>query len=316
MTSTIAMSSWAVEDASAWVARDRRIRYDELLDGDAPRPARLTIARVDEAAALAAGLRRERGISVETGPLLLVGGGPTGRFGLSTGGRELTQVLGPLLLQAHDIAVEEGRRAVLTFVPPWVVEGVEVVFGASLHRTPQAVRSWLDIRGSTWDGFLEGLERKQRQTWLRDVRDEQSLGLTTSWAPPGSGDLDDAAPFLSAVAGANGTPQPARLSRLVLDLWLGTPGEHLLGRSRRGTTDVGFTFCRRLGDVLDVYAVGLDPELWPGDPSRRELYHCAAYLAPVRLALRTGIRHVDFGLDHPGPKHFRGCWAEQLWSIQ
>ncbi|MEU9506034.1 hypothetical protein AB0D32_07105 [Micromonospora sp. NPDC048170] len=311
----VGVGEFVMADEAAYCALDRRLGYAELSLCRETASARLSVVDVADVASFTPEYRDQLGIGDRRGAVRLVGGG-LGQFRAGVWASPVAEpdrqaLITDLVRRAVDEARRDGVAAVSPFVGAADLDAFTSTAG-DVHTRAQA--SWcslpIDAAGDV-DQFIDGQERKCRQTWRRDQRDAERLGLTYDVVPLDDEHLRAAAPLVAEVARRNGLDEHVRIAQWRVKNYLRRPGRHFLIRSSASGQALAYTVCRRWGRTLDAHTVGLDGRT----PQRRSVYHFAAYLAPLRVAISAGLRRLDLGLAHEQPKLVRGCEAEPMWFV-
>jgi len=242
-------------------------------------------------------------VTVIGGVARLRGGGA---YALSSG----PEALRPLVDAAVATARASARLPVAFGVP-----SAQLPAFVSLTARPSTIWSTLRIGGADEAGFLHAAPRRVRQTWARDLRDHAALDLAFDRVPLTATLLDEAGALFAAVQQRNGVRTLPELAAYQVQRWAaGVDGDVFCWTARdAGAALRGVAVMRTTPErALDVYEVGLDCD--PG--IRRALYSSMVFVLPLREALRTEIRVIDYGTGHPRPKLLRGCVGEQLWHLE
>ncbi|MEV4467874.1 hypothetical protein AB0J51_30135 [Micromonospora echinofusca] len=311
----VGVGEFVMADEAAYCALDRRLGYAELSLRRETVAARLSVVDVADVGSFTPQYRDQLGIDDCRGAVRLVGGG----LGQFRAGVWASPVAEPdrqaLITELVRQAVDEARRDGAAAVSPFVGAADLAAFTSAAEgvRT-RAQASWCSLpigAAGDIDEFIDGQERKCRQTWRRDQRDAERLGLTHEVVPIVDEHLRAAAPLVAEVAQRNGLDEHVRIAQWRVKNYLRRPGHHFLIRSSAGGQALAYTVCRRWGGTLDAHTVGIDGQT----PHRRSVYHFAAYLAPLGVAISAGLRRLDLGLAHEQPKLVRGCQAEPMWFV-
>lgn len=311
-------SLFRVADELAFCAGDSRWRVRDLsLTDGGHKSARLILVFIDRPESLSASFRSDLNIGIEdaAGPVCMIGGGLAQRrsIGYVCSCRDELSSWRELFTQGLAEAAAVGAHPLLTYLTPGAQ--TTAALDAARHAHSVGHEDWSTLTllpdseiATAW----AGAPRKVRQAWARDLRDFEKLGLSQSVEPMTDANIELAAPLLSAVSEHNGLRQPPALSRMVLRSLRARPGLTILVQTRdRHGQIVAMTACRIFRDILDVYAVGI----LPAHDDRRSVYHAAVFIGPVRLAMKRGCRHVQFGFRHPDPKRRRGCTVERVVTL-
>ncbi|MGH3655322.1 MAG: hypothetical protein ACRDUA_01565 [Micromonosporaceae bacterium] len=308
------VGEFVMADEAACCAMDRRLGYAELSLRRGSSTARLPVVSVGDVASFTSEYRQQLGLADHSGPARFIGGG-LGQFRAgawaSAAGPQRQEMITDLVRQA----VQEARQEGVPVVSPFVGGAdLEAFTSAAAEARTRAQPSWCSLpigEPADLDQFIDSQDRKVRQTWRRDQRDAARLGLTYDVVPLDDEHLRAAAPMVAEVSRRNGLDEHVRLSQWRVKNYLRRPGRHFFIRSAAAGRALGYTVCRSWGRTLDAHTVGIAPDA----AERRSVYHFAAYLAPLGVAIATGLRRLDLGLAHEQPKLVRGCEAEPMWFL-
>jgi hypothetical protein len=314
------LDNYIMEDERAFCDLDSRLGYSEIsIDGpegsDGPLGA-ISIVSLAEASSFTSEYRTQLGLTREAGSVDIIGGGLAQfRVGIHTkyfSGSDRARTITALVQKAIRKARDRGAHPVALFVsePDLSAFSLAADMGAAAVRQ----QCWCTLElgaPASVESFIASRDRKVRQTWRRDQRDSERLGLSYRIVEFSRDNTRLAAPFIADVAQRNGLAEPEQISRWRMSGYSRRPGRHFYIQSLMGSQTVAYTACRKWGDTLDAHSVGIDPSV----DDRRSVYHYAAYLAPLRSALESDCSQVEYGYAHVGPKVIRGCAAVGMWRL-
>lgn len=309
------VGAFVIADERAVCSMDSRVDHAELSVDTESGSGALSLVTVNDVGSFSLEYRSQLGLTGLAGPVALVGGGLGQlRAGVWTSSASPTGRLS-IITELVRRALNEARRRGARPVSPFVGETDLSAFRAALPSSQvQARASWcsLPVRGAQdLDQLIERQERKPRQTWHRDQRDAERLGLVHDVVPLDDEQVNAAAPFVGDVSRRNGMDEPVQLTRWRLRSYRKRPGSHRLIRTWAGGEVVGYTVCRTWDRIFDAHTVGIGMD----GPDRRSVYHYAGYLAPLAEAVTEGMERLDLGLAHEQPKIARGCVAQPMWMV-
>ncbi len=310
------LSEFVIEDERAFCGLDARLRYSEVQVGDCGRlRGRLPVVSC-AINAFSGEVRSALGLDDLSGRIAIIGGGLSQfRAAIWTCDQDAaarSERITTMVRQAIQEAYGRGETPMSAFIPD---SDVNACIAAGLNPVSCRPRQpWftLDLHGAaSLAEFLEVQPRKSRQTWRRDYRDAEGIGLSYDVSELDDESIKDATPLVAEVSRRNGLTQPEAFVQLRLKGFLRRPGDHFFLRVKRSETIVAYTACRIWRFYLEAHTVGI----WPETDERRSTYHFAAYYAPLAQALASGIRLVGYGIGHDEPKEYRGCGAVKMWRV-
>jgi uncharacterized protein len=167
------------------------------------------------------------------------------------------------------------------------------------------------LRGWSWDDFLDGLPSARRRTLRREDRAFARAPYSVSVAS-----LRDcwyeAGPLLANVQrryGHSDSPEEARDYLAGLALGSADPGSVILCR-REGAL-VGYCHFYDFGRTRWLRSVGFD---YPRLAGAYE-YFALTYYLPIREAYARGLRSAHYGIKSLGTKALRGATLRPLWAV-
>jgi hypothetical protein len=314
---SLEVAGFVIADEKAFCDLDVRFRYSEITVENGAGPAgRLPLVSIDDVAAFSLPYQEQLGVSGVTGPALLIGGGlAQWRAGVWTHAKDRpghTAVVSAMVRQALRRAREIGSRPIGLFVADPDVGAFQAAADAVPGSQPRYGWCTLELNGArTLDEFFDSQPRKSRQTWHRDQRDAERLGLVHEVVGFDDETTRAAAPWIADVARRNGLSEHHQLTRWRMTGYKSRPGQSSYIRVSDGRGAVAYTACRTWGTALEAHTVGIDPAV----SDRRSVYHYAAYMAPLAAALAAGRSQVEYGCGHEQPKLARGCDAVTVWRV-
>jgi hypothetical protein len=311
------MAEFVISDEQAFCDLDARLKYSEITFEDCTGPAgRLSLVSIDDIARFSRQYQEQLGVSGVTGPALLIGGGlaqfRAGAWTRAKDGQGRAAVVSAMVRKALTRARENGSRAIGLFVADPDVGAFQAAADAAPRSQPRYGWCTLELNGArTLDEFFNSQPRKSRQTWHRDQRDGERLGLVHEVVGFDDEITRAAAPLIADVSRRNGLAEHHQLTRWRMSGYRKRPGQSSYIRVSNDRGVVAYTACRTWGTALQAHTVGIDPTV----SDRRSVYHYSAYLAPLAAALEAGLSQVEYGIAHEQPKLARGCHAVTVWQV-
>jgi hypothetical protein len=308
---------FVIADEKAFCELDVRLGYSEItIEDGAGLAGKLPLISIDDLGAFTPAYQAQLGVSGITGRALLIGGGLAQfRAGVWTRAKDRqgrAATVTAMVTQALHQARQTQSRPLGLFVEDEDIDAFTAAIGPS--PAPQRRYGWCTLQlngGRTLDEFFSSQPRKSRQTWRRDQRDGEQLGLSYETVAFDDETTRQAAPMIAEVSRRNGLPEHHQLTRWRMGAYKHRPGQSCYLRTSNDQGVVAYTACRTWGTTLQAHTVGIDPAV----SDRRSVYHYAAYLAPLAAALAQGWSQVEYGIAHEQPKLARGCDAVTVWQI-
>lgn len=311
------LAGFVIADEKAICDVDARLQYSEITCEDRTGPAgKLPLVSISDMASFSAQYQEQLGVSGMTGPAVLIGGGLAQfRAGVWTRAKDRSgraAVVSSMVREALGRARENGSRPVGLFVADPDVRAFQAAANPAPRSESRHGFCTLELNdATTLDEFFDSQPRKSRQTWHRDHRDAQRLGLIHEVVSFDDEITRAAAPLIADVARRNGFAEHHQITRWRMIGYKNRPGQHFYIRISDGGGVVAYTACRIWGTALQAHTVGIDPTV----AERRSVYHYAAYMAPLAVAVADGWSQVEYGTTHEQPKLARGCDAVPLWHL-
>lgn len=310
----MARNALAMMDDRALCALDVRLDYFEVQARSGRGRGRLPVVVVKQVDSLNDNYRRYLGLASHEGSAALVGGGLARmRSGSSLAGitdEQRRDLLAALVADAVDRAAQTADAVVSPFLTATDLPAyVDAAPSASVRE--QGVWCTLEI-GEVADiaDFLQHLPRQCRQNWNRDIRDAEALGLEHDFVPLSDEIVAEAAAGIANVSQRNGMSESADIVTWRINNFHRRPGKHFFVRTWWQGSVVAHTMCRTFDDAMDAHTIGISDA---PDLDRRAVYHIAAMLGPLRVAIDHGARRLELGLGHEAPKLRRGCTGEDIY---
>lgn len=310
-------AGFVITDERAICELDVRLRYSEITVRDDCGPAgRLSLVSINNTSAFSLQYQEQLGITGVTRPALLIGGGLAQfRAGLWTRAKDRpgrAAMVQNMVREALKSARGNGSCAIALFVAESDVAAFQAATDAVPRSQPRYGWCTLELNGvKTLEEFLDSQQRKSRQTWRRDLRDAERLGLVHEVVGFDDEITREAAPLIADVSRRNGLAEHHQLTRWRMSGYKHRPGKSCYIRTSNDRGVVAYTACRSWGTALQAHTVGIDPTV----SERRSVYHYAAYLAPLTVALAAGHSQVEYGIAHEQPKLARGCDLVTVWQV-
>lgn len=208
--------------------------------------------------------------------------------------------------RAHELAVagcaflylnQSGQRRILPQLAGWV----------SLFASAEA---WLDVPWTSFEDYLTWLPASRRSIVRRDVHRFQQgpcvvqEGSLASW-------YEQAAQLQVNVQRKYAHPANVSAMSEMFSGWADDVGDcSVVFLCLRGNLLVGYSLAFRWGGTLYLRSAGMDYGQLTGSAE----YFNVTYYAPIRYAIRHGLRRIHFGMESFRPKCLRGARLSPLWS--
>lgn len=300
-------------DDKALCALDARLDYFEVQARSGHGRGRLPVAVIKRVDSLNDNYRRYLGLSSHEGSAALIGGGLARmRSGNSLMGIDQDQrreLLATLVTDAIDRAAQTNEVVISPFLTASDLPAyIDAAPSASVRE--QGVWCTLEL-GEATDiaGFLQHIPKRYRQYWKRDLRAAEALGLEHDSVPLSDDIAAEAAAGIADVSQRNDLSEPVDIATWRVSNFQRRPGKHFFVRTRWRGNVIAHTMCRTFEDTMDAHTIGISdlPEI-----DRRAVYHIAAMLGPLQVAIDCGVRRLEFGIGHETPKLRRGCTGEGI----
>lgn len=165
-------------------------------------------------------------------------------------------------------------------------------------------RAVLDVRWSSFDGYLGSLRPSWRSSVRREMRALDRAGVTISSVPLTAELVPDLARLELDVLRRHGSHrEPAMVERSLRLLTERLGGSALLTLARLAGRPCGFLLLLPWRDELHARNVGLDYAV----QGRLPLYFGTCFYHPIRLAVARGLRAIDYAGGSTAAKAARGC---------
>jgi hypothetical protein len=214
----------------------------------------------------------------------------------------------PALERALGTVCRQERRLLLCIssvsdadLPSWRARG----FLASQQDPGMA----LDLVTSSYEAYVAGLPRRDRQELRRAQRHGEAYAVYTTQGPP-AGDRDQLYALLSEVFVRHGTPSdalpftPDLLDALEREL----QGELLIFRGYVQGTLAGFVLSIKLGQKLWCPMLGLRYDL-----ARPSYLYFLLLDEMIRWAFQRGVQRIYAGLSNERQKEKHGFQRQSRW---
>ncbi|PID95984.1 MAG: hypothetical protein CSA84_07020 [Actinomycetales bacterium] len=215
------------------------------------------------------------------------------------------------------VADKIGRAALLVAHVP-TAEALHLVTHRILPGSAVPVLSMpvaeLDLADfGSFDDYVDSLSRNNRSGVRRDLRRADASGLRTDIVPLRHV-VDEVAPLLGQVQGHHGdNPDPAAAAdylRLCCHGGLAESATAFVSRNSDGDA-VAFALGYPWHDTVFMRVAGMDYQR----ATVSGAYFASYFYAPIRHALATGRRLIDFGGESLESKLRRGSTLQPRWAL-
>jgi len=309
----VASNAFTMMDDKALCALDARLDYFEVQTRSGHGRGRLPVAVIKRVDSLNDDYRRYLGLSSREGSAALVGGGlarmRSGNSLMGIGEDQRRGLLATLVASAIDRAAQTTDLVISPFLTSGDLPAyLDAAPSASLRE--HGVWCALELSGATdIEDFLRHIPKQYRQTWKRDIRTAEALGLDHDSVPLSDDVVAEAAAGIADVSRRNDLSEPIDIVKWRVSNFQRRPGKHFFIRTLWRGNVIAYSLCRTFEDTIDAHSIGISdvPEI-----DRRAVYHIASMLGPLRVAIDCGARRLEFGIGHETPKLNRGCIGERI----
>lgn len=221
------------------------------------------------------------------------------------------------LLSAKIDEICRGRHILFSYFPhvpeseKHLIENLED-FG--YDKTPSVNIFNLDIKWSSFDDYLRGLEsHKFRTTVRREIKKWRQSGVTIMEEK----EFEDLSASLSCLHSNlkkkyEKSAENARKASFFRNLSKFAKDKTRVIVARQCDKIIGFSLSLQHNDVLDVHMCGFD---YNTQTNTDFTYFNLVYYVPIRLAIEEGIKRVHFSINEDRVKLKRGCKQERTYSF-